>query len=1064
MTADAKKCPKCGADQPANATTGLCPRCLIGDANTVDSTGAASVHATTAPVASDLNHLPEPRPADFEATVAHNAAPIAGADVTLTDFTEDWTTAPDDVSRTADGRASTPELARGATVRYFGDYEIQEKLGRGGMGVVYKARQVSLNRPVALKMIKAGVLADDAELQRFQNEAEAIALLDHAGIVPVYEVGEHDGQRYFSMKLVEGGNLGEQIPTLKSNPRAGAMLLAETAEAIHHAHMRGILHRDLKPANILVDSEGHPHVTDFGLAKRVEADAEMTQSGAILGTPAYMSPEQASGRRGAITTATDVYGLGAIFYALLTGKAPFDGDSVMDTLDAVRSRLPDSPKKFNSEVPADLETICLKCLEKDPRRRYASAHALADDLNNWLNSRPISARRVGTAERTWLWCKRRPAVAALAASAVLFAVVGAASVIAVQTTANRLLAKKNVDLQTSNIELDQQRVRALAAEAETKKRADELQQVSYFQSQMLAQVDPAQAGLRLMADAKVRFEEALAKAGVPAGERPQQVEAFTSQWSRVNATDAALALIDSTILKPAVDAIDKQFKDQPLVDAALRETLAERYIDVGLYDAAKPLLERALATRRRVLGGEHKDTLISISQMGNLLKHQGKRSDAMTYSREALDTSRRVLGNDHPDTLSAISNMGSLLIDMGKTDEAAPYFREALDGRRRLNGEDDPATLGAMNDMAELLAKQGKPIEATTYYREVLEKRRRIQGADHPNTIVSLSNLGGVLNAQGKDNEAAQCFREVLAQRRRQLGEVHPATLATISDLGDTLSKLGKDVEGEALIREALTAKRRVLGADHPDTLVTLSNLAVYLIMRGKEAEAEPMCRESLEKNRRVSGPDHPNTLIATNIMAFLFLHQKKHAEAEPYLREAIALSRRINGEEHPDTLTYIHNLGMMFVDQDRLSDAETNLRTAAEAGGRALGAEHPITISAKMGLGRVLNQQMRYAEAAELLAAAEPSARKVTTPSGERDLATVLTRLGKARTGLKQFEPAEANLLEAHTIWVKTRGEAHKDTRNCKRTIADLYTSWHAAQPGIGYDAKAKEWKAKLE
>src|SRR5450631_3844092 len=235
-------------------------------------------------------------------------------------------------------------------------------------------------------MIKAGVLADDAEMRRFQNEAEAVALLDHVGIVPVYEVGHHDGQRYFSMKLVEGGNLAEQLASFKDNPKAAAILLAEVAEAVHHAHMRGILHRDLKPANILLDTEGHPHVTDFGLAKRVEADIEMTASGAILGTPAYMSPEQAVGHRGSITTATDIYGMGAILYALLTGKAPFGGDSLMETLDAVRTHPPESPRKFNPDTPRDLETICLKCLEKDPRRRYASAHELAADLTNWLES------------------------------------------------------------------------------------------------------------------------------------------------------------------------------------------------------------------------------------------------------------------------------------------------------------------------------------------------------------------------------------------------------------------------------------------------------------------------------------------------------------------------------------------------------------------------------------------------------------------------------------------------------------------------------------------------------
>ncbi len=362
----------------------------------------------------------DPAQADPDATSRRTVGPVAEQRT----LDQAPTTGTSDSDATTDGPDDLANLHCGTNVRYFGDYELQKVLGRGGMGVVYKARQVSLNRAVALKMIKAGVLAGDAELQRFQNEAEAVALLDHAGIVPVYQVGEHNGQRYFSMKLVEGGNLADQLQRFKTNPRAAATLLVQTAEAVHHAHMRGILHRDLKPANILIDADDHPHVTDFGLAKRAQGDVDMTQSGAILGTPAYMSPEQANGRRGAITTATDIYGLGAILYALLTGHAPFAGESVIETLDAVRTRPPESPTKFDAHIPLDLETICLKCLEKDPRRRYASAHELAADLNNWLDSRPITARRVGAAERAWLWCKRKPAIAALAASVVLAAGLG----------------------------------------------------------------------------------------------------------------------------------------------------------------------------------------------------------------------------------------------------------------------------------------------------------------------------------------------------------------------------------------------------------------------------------------------------------------------------------------------------------------------------------------------------------------------------------------------------------------------------------------------------------------
>jgi WD40 repeat protein len=362
------------------------------------------------------------------------------------------------------------DLPRGTRVRYFGDYELLWELGRGGMGIVYRARQVSLNRPVALKMIKAGVLADGDELRRFQNEAEAVALLDHPGIVPVHEVGEYAGQRYFSMKLVNGGSLADRMAAYKDDPKAAAALLANVADAVHHAHMRGILHRDLKPANILVDEQGTPHVTDFGLARRVGADSELTVSGAIMGTPSYMSPEQTTGRRGAVTTATDVYGLGAVFYVLLTGRAPFGGDSVVDTLTKVREQPPEPPGKLNAKVPRDLEVICLKCLEKDPRRRYASAQAAADDLRAWLGSRPIAARPVGALTRAGLWCKRRPAVAGLSAAVVVIALAGL-SFGALQWLAalrNAEVARENAALATANERM------AVANAERAQRRGDEL--------------------------------------------------------------------------------------------------------------------------------------------------------------------------------------------------------------------------------------------------------------------------------------------------------------------------------------------------------------------------------------------------------------------------------------------------------------------------------------------------------------------------------------------------------------------------------------------------------------
>jgi serine/threonine-protein kinase len=331
----------------------------------------------------------------------------------------------------------------------FGDYELLEEVGHGGMGVVYRARDLRLNRVVALKLMVAGQFATEREVRRFRAEAEAAARLNHPNIVAIYEFGQLEGRPFLSMRLVEGENLAQHLHGVPMDAVPTAQLMSRLARAVHYAHQRGILHRDLKPANVLLDADGQPHVSDFGLAKCLDSSDGLTLSGAMLGSPNYMSPEQAAGHPERLTTATDIYSLGAVMYELLTGRPPFRADTALETMRQVMEEPPPAPHTIRKFADRELEMVCLKCLDKEPEHRYGSAEALAEDVERWLRREPIQARPIGALRRLGKWTQRKPRTAAL----LLLCGLASLAFVVGQSVMSVRLSRANTKVKVANAQL-----------------------------------------------------------------------------------------------------------------------------------------------------------------------------------------------------------------------------------------------------------------------------------------------------------------------------------------------------------------------------------------------------------------------------------------------------------------------------------------------------------------------------------------------------------------------------------------------------------------------------------
>lgn len=958
------------------------------------------------------------------------------------------------------GSTSLPGEQAGAKV---GRYKLLQLIGEGGFGTVFMAEQTEpVHRRVALKIIKAGMDTKQV-IARFEAERQALALMDHPNIARVLDAGATDnGRPYFVMELVRGEPVTRYCDQERLSVRKRLDVFRDVCNAVEHAHQKGIIHRDLKPTNILVtiaDGAPLPKVIDFGIAKataaRLTDKTLFTEMHQLIGTPEYMSPEQAEVSGVDIDTRSDVYALGVLLYELLAGSTPLErarlrstplaeiqrlireeepqrpslrlatlkssgaqawtplegkGDNAASSAIEIAGRRRSEPAQLTRALRGDLDWIVLKCLEKDRSRRYATASALSDDVGRYLMDQPVVATPASRGYRLRKFA-RRNRTAVLAGTGITAALLIATDVSI--TFAFSEAAARDRERSALAREIEQRELASREA-GQTRALAD-------FQSQMLADVDPRAMGVKLQAELLTKARAAAKRDGRNTEEMDERARELGNLLAGIDFTGLALTALDEGVFQRALTAIEKQFADRPLVKAMLLQSLADTLLDVGLLDAAIEPQTEALAVRRQELGDEHADTLFSIAHMGVLIRARGNLAEAEPYYREALEKRRRVLGDEHVDTLSSIHSMGMLLQARGKLKEAEPFYREAFEKRRRILGEEHPDTLTSMSSVGYLLGSQGKWGQAAPIDREVLEKRRRVLGDEHPHTLFSINNMGAVLQTQRKFDEAEKLYSEALEKRRRLLGDDHPDTLQSVNNMGNLLDVQGKHAEAEPFYREALETRRRVLGDEHPNTLNSISNMGALLQSLGRMSEAEAYTREALEKRRRLLGDNHPDTLISINNMGVLLDKLGKLAEPEPYYREAL------------------------------------------EGGRRVYGGEDSNSFNTMMNLGALLESRGEHAEAVELMAAAEPIARKKFTSGGYWQLGLFLTALGRARTNVGDYETAQSNLTEAFTILGGVGDATDEDRGEVLNCLVKLYEAWNAAAPDRGYDTKAAEWTSRL-
>jgi serine/threonine protein kinase len=939
--------------------------------------------------------------------------------------------------------ATTPDTSVAVGTVIAGRYKILESLGEGGMGTVWVAEQTQpVRRKVAVKLIKGG-MDSRAVLSRFEAERQALALMDHPNIAKVLDGGTtgaepgslSPGRPFFVMEYVKGVPLTEYCDAARLSIAQRLDLFVPICQAIQHAHQKGIIHRDLKPSNILVclyDGKPVPKVIDFGLAKAMHQPLTertlYTAHGVMMGTPLYMSPEQAEFNNLDVDTRADIYALGVILYELLTGTTPLEQQriqkaAVHEMLRLIKEEEPPlpsarlsssatlptlavqrqlEPAKLTRLVRGELDWIVMKCLEKDRSRRYETANSLARDIQCYLADEVVEARPPSTAYRLRKVLRRHKGsvlAACLVGLALLAGIIG--------TTLGLFEAKRQ-----EGVALNAQREEAERAEAEAKeRRRAEIAEADALEQKKEADANAAEAK-KQEHEARKQEQEAKNKLELATAVTEFLRNDLLSQAGTEAQADRKYDVNPNLTIREALDraagAVSEKFKNRPELEAAIRETIGNAYRDLGQTEKAIVQLQQSADIRKAKLGPDHSDTLITLNNLALALEDVGKTTEAIELLEKVRDGQVKKLPPDDPYILTTLNNLGLAYLDVGKTTEAIALFEKVRDAQAKILVPDHPNVTSTLNNLGMAYRIAGRTSEAIALFETVRDDLVKRRGPTHPNTLATLENLAVAYLAAGRTTEALAMLEKVFDDQMKIFGPDHPAILLSMDNLASAYQEVGRTTEAIALFEKLRDAEVKKFGADHPFTMTTLNNLAMTYGQAKQFEKAIPLLEKMLEVQRKKHGELHPDTLRTMANLGVIYRDADRVEEAIPLLEQAYR-----EGRKNPALGWVGGKLLTVYIRAGKTAEGSALAKENLEAARKALAADSPQLAGALAQTGMALLQLKAWSDAEtvlrECLAIREKKEPDAWTTFNTKSM------LGEALLGRKQFADAEPLLLDGY-------------------------------------------------